>query len=248
MENSSRFDISSSSLHILAMVFMLADHLWATVIPGNQWLTCIGRLAFPIFAFLIAEGYFHTANLRKYIKRLLIFALISEIPFNLMYGNSIIYPFHQNVIWTFLIAISLIHLNEAVKKKNKLWLRIVCAAGTTLLGFILGMITMVDYFGAGVLTVLAFYFFRGRKWWQILAQAAALYYINVEILGGLYFELSLFGEIVEVSQQGLSLFALIPIWLYKGHKGIDSPAFKYFCYAFYPAHMLILSFAARFFL
>ena len=112
------FNISASVLHILAMIFMLFDHLWATIIPGNQWLTCLGRLAFPLFAFMIVEGYFHTSSLQRYVLRLFIFALISEIPFNLMYSSSFIYPYHQNVIWTLLLGLSLIHLNEIAAKKG----------------------------------------------------------------------------------------------------------------------------------
>ena len=59
--------ISSFTLHILAMTLMLCDHLWATLFPAQEWLTCIGRMAFPIFAFMIAEGYSHTSNVRNYI-------------------------------------------------------------------------------------------------------------------------------------------------------------------------------------
>ena len=60
----------------MAMLFMLCDHLWGTLVSGNDWLTCIGRIAFPIFAFMIVEGYFHTSDLKKYVKRIFIFALI----------------------------------------------------------------------------------------------------------------------------------------------------------------------------
>ena len=100
-EHKFKLEMTSMLLHLVAMLAMLCDHLWATVIPGNQWLTCLGRLAYPIFAFMIVEGYFHTRNLRRYVLRLFLFAIISEIPFNLMYSASPVYPYHQNVIWTY---------------------------------------------------------------------------------------------------------------------------------------------------
>ena len=235
-----RIDISSIWLHIFAMIFMLLDHMWATVLSDYQWMTCVGRIAFPIFAFMTVEGYVHTSNFKKYMTRLLISAVISEIPFNLMLSGSVIYPYHQNVLWTFLIGLSLVHLNELAKKKEKLWLTLITAIGTAAVGFVIGMITFVDYNGAGILTVLAFYFFRGRKWWNYIIQLAALYYINVEMLQGLTFNIEIFGHSVEIVQQGLALFSLPFIWLYRGRQGKKSKAFQYFCYAFYPAHMLVL--------
>ena len=96
--------IDSFTLHILAMLFMLCDHLWATLFPAQEWMTCVGRLAFPIFAFMIAEGCYYTSNVKKYMLRLFLFAIISEIPFNLIMGSSVFYPFHQNVLWTFLLG------------------------------------------------------------------------------------------------------------------------------------------------
>ena len=117
-ENKYKLETTSFSLHIMAMLFMLCDHLWGTIVAGNDWLTCIGRLTFPIYAFMLVEGYFHTKNLKKYVRRLLVFAILSEIPFNLAMGSSIFYPIHQNVLWSFLIAIGLVHWNEKVKEKK----------------------------------------------------------------------------------------------------------------------------------
>ena len=74
---SKNFEHTAAVLHIIAMTLMLMDHLWATLLPAQDWLTCIGRIAFPVFAFMTVEGYFHTHNLKKYMLRLLLFALIS---------------------------------------------------------------------------------------------------------------------------------------------------------------------------
>lgn len=236
----SRFDISAAVLHILAMVLMLMDHLWATLLPAQDWLTCAGRVAFPIFAFMSVEGYFHTHNFKKYAQRMLLFAVLSEIPFDLMYGGTWFYPVHQNVIWTLLMGLLGIHLMETVRKKQKLWVYVLVSAGVVAAGGILGTLCMVDYYGVGVLTVFIFYFFRGRKWWCLLGQLLALYWVNVQMLGGLMYPIQLLGMEFELCQQGLALLALLPIWLYRGRQGYHSKPFQYACYAFYPIHMLIL--------
>ena len=240
METKNRLETTSQSLHVLAMILMLCDHLWGTIVPGNDWLTCIGRISFPIFAFLIVEGYFHTRNLKKYVLRLLAFAVISEIPFNLALGGRVFYPIHQNVLWSFLISLGLIHWNEKARAKGKLWRRILVGVLSVLVGYIAGLLTMVDYYHAGILTVLTFYFFRQNKWWSRVGQLVCLWYINTEILGGFGYELELFGKTHFFVRQGLALLALIPIWLYKGKRGSHSKALQYFNYAFYPAHLLIL--------
>ena len=133
----SRFELSAAALHIIAMALMLMDHLWATLLPAQDWLTCAGRLAFPIFAFMAVEGYFYTRNLKRYALRLLLFALLSEVPFDLMYGGTWFYPVHQNVIWTLLLGLLGIHLMETVRKKQKTWLYLLTALLVVLIGSIL---------------------------------------------------------------------------------------------------------------
>lgn len=240
------FGITSFVLHILAMVFMLSDHLWATVIPWKaDWMTCLGRLAFPIFAFMTVEGFFHTKSLSRYAGRMVLFALISEIPFNLMMSGSFIYPFHQNVMWCFLLCMGLMYLNEKAKGTGKWWIRLLTALGTILLGTVGGMLSFMDYMHYGVWMVLTFYFFRGNKWWNYAAQLLCMIYINKEV-GGLSYEWTLFGNTIFFPQQCFAVFALVPIWMYNGKQGYHSKAFQYFCYAFYPVHLLILGLLVRF--
>ncbi len=239
MKQKFRAETTSFSLHVMAMLFMLCDHLWGTIVPGADWLTCIGRLAFPIFAFMIVEGCFRTKNVKKYACRLLLFAILSEIPFNLAMGSSLFYPIHQNVLWSFLISIGLIHWNEKVKEKQT-WKRILVGIAAVCIGYIVGIITFVDYYNAGIFMVLAFYFFRGNQWWCYVGQLLCMWYINFEMLGGFSYEVEMFGSTHFIARQGLAIFALIPIWLYRGKQGYHSKWFQYACYAFYPLHLLIL--------
>ena len=240
MDNAVQTNRDTGLLKIIAFVTMAIDHIGYVFFPQYMWLRVIGRLAFPIFAYCLALGCVYTKNPKKYALRLLLFAVLSEIPFDLMYGGTWFYPFHQNVIWTLLMGLLGIHLMEKVRKTQKIWKYLAVAAIVVIIGMILGTLCMVDYYGAGVLMVFIFYFFRGRKWWCLLGQILALYWVNVEMLGGLMYPVSLFGVEFELCQQGFALLALIPICLYRGRQGYHSKPFQYSCYAFYPVHMLLL--------
>jgi len=221
------------------MVCMLCDHLWGTIVPGNEWLTCVGRIAFPIFAFQIVEGYFHTGNLKNYMLRLLLFAVLSELPFNLAIGGRWLYPIHQNVLWSFLISLGLIHWIENQREKG-IFRRIVVTVAAVVLGSLAGLLSMVDYYHAGILTVILFYFTHRLGKWRYPVELLGLAYINLEILGGLVYEFSLFGHPVSIHQQGFALLALTFIWCYRGKQGYHSRGWQLFGYGFYPAHLLIL--------
>ena len=149
--NKIKFGLTATHLRILALSLMLLDHLWGTIVPGNNWMTYVGRIAFPIFAFQAADGYFHTHDFKGYCKRLAIFALISEIPFNLMIMGSPIFPFHQNVMLTLLLG-----LLACKAWDHRKWWKLA-------LILLAGIITFPDYGVLGVASVLMFHVFRGSS-------------------------------------------------------------------------------------
>lgn len=229
---------TSNMLRMIAVAFMLSDHVWATYMSFGDWMTYVGRMAFPIFAFQIAEGYLHTSNFKKYALRLLGFAVVTEIPFNLFYSSRVFNPYHQNVLFTLLLGLIAISVIDKMKKKRTaknialsvLWLVLICVASTV--GF-------VDYGFLGVLTVVAFYLLRDFPFaW--LAQLAAMVLINIVFFEGQVFPVEFLGKTFEIPSQGFAVLSLIPIWLYSGKKGRSSKVMQYGFYAFYPVHMLVL--------
>lgn len=232
--------LSSFTLHVLAMILMLCDHLWATLLPGQEWLTCIGRIAFPIFAFMIAEGFYQTSNRKKYLKRMFIFALISEIPFNLIMSSGLINPFHQNVLFTFTLAILFMMLIEKIKNIKNNILKYVLIVIVFFASMLVGMLTFVDYYTIGIATVLVFYLFKEKTWYNLLIQLLLIIWLNVSVMSGYGYELNILGYNIFFAQQGFAVLSLIPIWLYNGNQGYHEKWFKYFCYLFYPCHLLII--------
>ncbi len=214
------FGLNAAHLRILAMVLMLLDHLWATIIPGNLWMTMAGRLAFPIFAFQTAQGYHHTKDFKAYAKRLLIFGLISEIPFNFLVSDVPIWPFQQNVMFTMLLGLYACKYWDEQK------------FGKLALTILLGLVGFVDYGYLGVVTVLMFHVLRGNRWMQL----AALVVINC--LGFRGQMIPLLG--MELPLQSFAVLAWLPLQLYNGEKGLGGKLWQYASYLFYPIHMLIL--------
>ncbi len=231
--------LNSLELKIIAMIFMVLDHMWATVIPGAEWMTCVGRLTFPIFAFQIAEGYAHTRDPKAYRRRLLLWALVSEIPFNLMMVGGPIYPFDQNVMFTFWLALVFLgRIDRARARKNVLGY--LAMGAWTVLAFWVGTLTMVDYKGEGVLMVILFYLTRDLPWGK-LAQLAGMLYINTQMIRGQVYPVELFGMDWNIPRQGFAVLALLLIWLYNGEQGPYNKTIRRACYAFYPVHILILA-------
>ena len=99
-DNSIRI-LSSNILKSIACISMLIDHFGIVFMENNRLMRVMGRLAFPIFAFLIVQGLFHTSDIRKYIVRLGVFAVVSEIPFDLAMHDTLWYPGAQNIFFYF---------------------------------------------------------------------------------------------------------------------------------------------------
>lgn len=220
--------MSSFALHILAMLLMLCDHLQLTLLPDLPILRCVGRLAFPLFAFMAVEGYLHTRSLKKYLLRLLMLAVISEIPFDLLVSGSVFDPMHQNVIWTIILGLCCIRAFENISAGRKMML----SAVVIIASLAAAIIARADYSSAGVLTLLAFYAFRGNTVRCRLMQLLSLAFINLVLLGGIEFAFP---------YQALAVLSLPIIWLYDGSQGPHSGFIKAANYLFYPAHMLILA-------
>ena len=220
--------MSSFALHIWAMLLMLCDHLQLTLLPDLPILRCVGRLAFPLFAFMAVEGYLHTRSLKKYLLRLLMLAVISEVPFDLLVSGSVFDPMHQNVIWTIILGLCCIRAFENISADLKKML----SAVVIIASLAAAIIARVDYSSAGVLTLLAFYAFRGNTVRCRLMQLLSLAFINLLLLGGIEFAFP---------YQALAVLSLPIIWLYDGSQGPHNGFIKAANYLFYPAHMLILA-------
>lgn len=226
--------LSGSTIKIIAIVAMLIDHIGAVIVErmitaqsGGVYsyedplvvldtvLRGIGRIGFPIFCFLLVEGFVHTRNVAKYALRLFAFALISEVPFDLAFAGRVFYPDYQNVFFTLLIGLLVMIAFRTIEEKMTAPHAVKIFLDLLALGVGAGIAQLIntDYAAIGVVCIMVLYVFRNNRANQMLA-------------GSLVF-------MWEVPAP----FAFIPIACYNGQRGLRM---KYFFYVFYPAHLLIL--------
>lgn len=150
--------ISGSALKIIAMISMVVDHIAKVFVEGdiNVWMRNFGRIAFPIYCFLLVQGFLHTQNMKKYAFRLGVFALLSEIPYDLAFSGKIFNWGSQNVFFTLLISLLVIYCIERLTDKQ--WLVV-----PIMVGCILAYWGQTDYKYLGVLLVVSFYIFREKQ-------------------------------------------------------------------------------------
>lgn len=225
--------MSASTLKIIALVTMILDHIGGALFPQCISLRIIGRIAFPIYAFFIAQGCVYTKNAPKYLCRLFIFALISEIPYDICF-NSYSFPVfsininffnNTNTIYTLFLGAMLIFVLKIIEKNKisiptKILISIFCIGAT----FFVSETLKTDYGMWGIMLILTFYFTRNNKLLTILIPLALIYYKYIN-----YLYLPMF------------LFNIIPLGLlyfYNNKKGIS---LKWIFYIGYPLHLIIIA-------
>ena len=243
--------ISGYWLKMIAVITMLIDHSAATILERilvqmpswapatvdnwEQWyrldllLRGIGRMAFPIYCFLLVEGFHYTHSRRKYAARLFVFALISEVPFDMALNQSVLEFSYNNVFCTLFLGLLVIMAADWVMERfssdnltseiGRITLLVVIGmVGCALASYVISC----DYGASGVIAIYIMYLLRSKR-----ELGFALAVVSLGVFSG---ELEL-----------LALLMLIPLHFYNGTRGKQH---KYFFYAFYPLHLLLLALIA----
>ncbi len=208
--------MSSFILKIIALIAMSFDHTGKVLLFNNEILINIGRIAFPLFAFQIVEGYHHTKNIKKYLLRLIIVALLAQIAYSQLFGGF-------DTIFTLIIGLICIII---IDKEKDMPIKISLLLTILLLSFVFN----IDYGIIGVLIIIAFYLFRNNK-----IKRSIIFSLLVLLNYGIpYLQCFDFNYIFYILS---ALTSLIFINLYNNKQG---PKLKYLFYIYYPLHLYIL--------
>ena len=229
-----RPSLSGSTLKMIALVIMFIDHIGAVIVQRTMtmegfnhdfWsslympIRYVGRLAFPIFCFLLVEGFVHTSNIKKYLKGMLIFALISEIPFNLSIAGTVFSLDYQNVFWELAMGIlAMISLKKIESSKLNYLIQVILRIAVIIVFAAIAEGLNFDYGMYGIISIVALYAFRENRLMQLLIGALSFYWEPVAPL------------------------AFLLLASYNGKRGKN---IKYLFYVFYPSHLLLLYLVAR---
>ncbi|MFA9465446.1 MAG: TraX family protein [Velocimicrobium sp.] len=232
--------LSGSTLKLIAIVTMLIDHTAAVILEpllhyqngviikdnlylADQIMRATGRIAFPIFCFLLVEGFFYTKSRVKYAIRLTVFAIISEVPFDLAFTKQAFYMSYQNVFFTLLIGLLMMmgiqygrdHILPRITKGRNIC-ALLMQTVIFLLAAVLADVLRTDYGFWGIIAIFVMYILRFNRLYMCLCEA--LYFMSFEA--------------------PTVVLSFLPIFFYNGKRGLN---LKYIFYVFYPAHLLILS-------
>lgn len=216
-----KLGISSAVLKWIAVISMVIDHFACAVYPYIQgrnietyrFLRDIGRIAFPIYCFLLVEGFFYTKSVWKYLRNLLLFAVISEIPFNMAVFGHVFYLKGQNVYFALALGLCAMIL---LKRFDGFGIPQLLAQAVVIAVFLfLGEHLEVDYHWKGITYIVLFYYLRKLRMKQSVT--------------------AIVGAVAFAVYERAAVFAFLPIYLYNGTRGRQV---KYLFYVIYPLHLL----------
>ena len=217
--------MSALSLKLLALFSMVLDHVGAVLLPEAVWPRVVGRLAFPLYAFLLGQGFAHTRDRRRYLFRLVLFAVISEVPYDLCFSGSVLDLNRQNVFFTLALGLAALwgyeYFSITVRRTE---LGLLAAAAAAVLAQALGS----DYGLSGVIMILLLYLCREEK------RKTVFFFLAVGLQA---VTLGLTNPAWGAAQLWAG-FAILPILLYSGKPGRRK--LRWFFYLSYPVHLLLL--------
>ena len=216
--------LTNNQLKILALIAMTADHVGLQLLPQFGILRIIGRLAFPIFAYMIAEGCTYTKNRKRYLLTLAVMAALFQIVYFVAMDSV-----YQGIFVTFTLSVALIFaIDRARISKTPCAVLTAVGTGLAVLFFTVVLPVLlphtdydVDYGIWGVLLPVAVYFVPGRLW-KLAAAGAMLVPLALS----------------SAANQWYALVALIPLALYSGQRG--KYRMKNLFYIYYPAHLVVI--------
>ena len=231
MENTKK-RLPQEALKLIACITMLIDHFGHAIVPylpvsymEELYYACriIGRIAFPIYCFLLVEGMRNTRNAGKYILRLAVGILLAELPFDILFEGGVSWESQSVMVTLTLGAVMLLCMQKTEKK----WLKVLLVLPFALLA----ELARCDYGAGGIVMIAVFALFD-----KLILQTVALFLVNWQLLPSAAIEI--FGVVIII--QLLATLAMIPISLYNGKKLTHNKVVQWMFYLFYPVHLLIL--------
>lgn len=214
-------------LKLIALITMSVDHIG--ILYQIDTFRFIGRISFPLYAFLLVNGYYHTHNKFKYMLNLLLFGLISEIPFNLFIFNKIFYPEYNNIYLTLLIGLITIYIVDNIKLKFKDNISYIIGFLIVILFSFINELLHADYGFIGIMIIYVYYLS-----YNIKSKNKLLYLVGLLFSSYIYI-------ISNKTIISLGFLLSVPLLYFYNNKRVKTnKLIKYLFYIYYPLHLILL--------
>ena len=244
-----KFEVDVFLLQIIALATMLIDHIALAFFDDNFWMRSVGRFAFVIYAFLIAQTFICIKNneskITKHLKFYMLLAILSELGYDLMMQYKLdtweVIFLNQNVMITLIIGFLTLYLINELQNKLYSILVIICS-------FYLVYLTKSDYGISGVMLIVCFYYYL-NSYTKISALKRLFFLISIMFSFVIFYHLTIFNSIsdliasfalYEITYYPFYFLAPFLLILYNGKLGYKNLYFKNLYRYFYPAHLFLI--------